>query len=475
MADTQKSAPSSDLYAHDDSVDIAFLLSMVWRRKFIILIFVILGLIGAYFLLSVTPPRYTAKAHILVAFDENSLSPDKILSLRKPSSIFDIGSVLTELEILKSRRIAGRVVKRLNLVDELVVKEDNAYGFKQVSVDGTYLKTLPPEAIDPDVSKAVTYFLQNLKVVSIPGTLAVKISYTSPTPQRAALIVNTLIDEYVLMEIEQKSKMQERVANWLDGRLVKLRSNLYDIETKIEDFKKENSLISDKADEIVSAKQAVTLAAQYSAAQGRIATLEAQLMLLSKGENTALASMNSQFLNTSLVRQLQVDKFKIEQKMNDLSERYGPKHPEIISSVTELKDVSNNILNEFKKAETVLKNEIKSTRTNIKDIEKKLENKTEAVKPEGDVLVQIMGMERDAEASRMVLRSFLETYNRSLGKSELQSSEVEIISHASIPFEPSYPNKLLIFALSVIISMIFGVFIAVILEKNATIKNARYN
>jgi len=74
-------------------------------------------------------------------------------------------------------------------------------------------------------------------------------------------------------------------------------------------------------------------------------------------------------------------------------------------------------------------------------------------------------MEREAEASRMVLKTFLENYNRSLGKSELQDSDVEIISHANIPFDPSYPNKILVFALSIVCSLMMGLFMAIILEK----------
>ncbi len=453
---------------YDENIDLFSLLLLVWQQKLIIIIMLVLGVITAFILLSITPPRYTAKAHILVAFDENSLSPEYILSLKKPSQIFDLGSVLTELEILKSRKLAGRVVKRLGLVSDFIEnkKEEPQYGFKQVSVDGTYLQTLPPEAIDPDVSKTVTYFLNNLNVNSIPGTLAVKISYTSPNPQKAALVVNTLIDEYINLKIEQKNQIQERIANWLDNRLSKLRSNLYDIETKMEQFKKENNLLADQADEISISKEAAALSAQYSTQKDLLNTLESQLSLLSApNTENSLAALNSQFLNTSLVRQLLSEKFKVETKVNDLSERYGVKHPLIISAQSELKEIKLNINNEFEKARIILKNEIKITKTNLKEIEKNIETKKKMEQPEGNILAQLNSMERDAQAARMVLKSFLENYNRSLGQTELNDSNVEIISDANIPFEPSYPNKILIFALSIIASLIMGLFIAIILEK----------
>lgn len=457
------------IYApYDDNVDIFSLLLMVWRQKLIIIIMVVLGIISAFILLSVTPPRYTAKAHILVAFDGNSLSPEYILSLKKPSQIFDLGSVLTELEILKSRKLAGRVVKRLGLVSDFVQnqKEEPQYGFKKVSVDGTYLQTLPPEAIDPDVSKTVTYFLSNLNVNSIPGTLAVKISFTSPRPQKSALIVNTLIDEYINLKIEQKNEMQERIASWLDERLGKLRANLYMIETKIEDYKKEYNLVADKADEIAITKEAATLSLQYTDTKQILNTLKSQLDLMSQ-ENTEdiLAALNSQYLNTTLTRQLLSDKFKSETKVNNLSERYGPKHPEIISARSELNEIEMNINNEFEKARTILRSEIKKNQGNLKEIEKNLETKQKMEQPDGNVLAKLNNMEREADASRMVLKTFLENYNRSLGQRELEDSDVEIISDANIPFEPSYPNKILIFALSIIASLIMGIFIAVILEK----------
>jgi len=468
FSDMTKTHQNSEIpLSYDDSVDIYSLLVMVWRQKIVIIIMMILGVIGAYILLSITPPRYTAKANILVAFDENSLSPEYILSIKKPSSFFDIGSVLTELEILKSRKLASRVVGRLNLVSDFKDKEQTtAHGFRQVSVDGTYLKTLPPEAIDPDVSKAVTYFLKNLKVVSIPGTLAVKISYTSPIPQKAAMVVNTLIDEYVRHKIEQKTNKQERIADWLDMRLTKLRSNLYKIETKIENYKKEYDLVPDRTNEVAMAREKTNLGAQYSTTKEQLNTLQSQLKLLSNDSlEDVLGAMNSKFLNTASVRQLQSDKFKQESKLRDLSKKYGPKHPSIISKTAELKDIDINIQNEFKKSKAILRSEIKTTQNLLKELEEGLETKQKMEQPEGGVLVQLQSMEREAEASRMVLKTFLENYNRSLGKSELQDSDVEIISHANIPFDPSYPNKILVFALSIVCSLMMGLFMAIILEK----------
>lgn len=470
----------SEEYA--EGTDIFSLLVVLWRRKFTLLFVLILGIVMAFVLVMSATPRYIARGHVLVQLDNQGFSIDQLLSSKR-TSIFDVGSVLTELEVLKSRKLAGRVVKKLNLVNDANLQtlqtepnvpfdpfsdQSNAR-FKNVIVDGTALKTLPPEAIDPKVSAIVTAFLENLKVVSVPGSRAVKVNYTSYSPEKAALIVNTLIDEYRSLKLSEKLETQKRVSEWLDGRLVALQQNLLDLETKIQNHKTEHNLFPEKQD-VITTRQITNLNEQYVETKEKTDQLRSQINQLSGVDSVnTLIAMNLSEVNTALIRRLQSDKIVLNTRIADLSNRYGAKHPTMIKAQTELKDVQSVINREFKKAKSVLKNELQIVQSRLDEIEKSIGQGGEQFEETQDpkALAYLNSLEREAEASRLVLKTFLESYNKSIGKAQLEESGVEIISHASVPTIAAYPNKMLIFALSIFTSLIMGIFLVIILEKVA--------
>ena len=108
--------------------------------------------------------------------------------------------------------------------------------------------------MDKNVADAVTIFLDKLAVTSIPGSLAVQITFTSKDPYRAATIANTLVDEYVALKLTQKQAAQQKLTEWLDSRLQTLSDYVVQAETEIEQYKNENNLTSGKRD-LLSAEQ----------------------------------------------------------------------------------------------------------------------------------------------------------------------------------------------------------------------------
>ena len=456
-------------------VDLFTILLIIWRRKFIVLFTLVLGVVAAFLLISSVQPRYTAEGSILIHLDADYLSPDQLLKQKK-TSIFDIGPILTEIEFLKSRKMAARVVDKLNLINdphfrlrqnknEMSLKQASDNLFRSLTVEGKDFQTLPPEAIDPEVSAAVTHLVDSLNVFSIPGSLAVKISFTSTDSKKSAQIVNTYIDEYIDLKQSEKIKEQERITYWLDNRLKTLRKNLLDVETEIEQFKIQNKLNPDKQ-EAVTIRQIVSLNDQYSQAKEDYNKLQSQMDQLSKaGNESLLSTINSTTLNTSFIRQLQSQKIELETRSNDLANRYGPKHPAMIKVQTELNEVNSAIDSEYQKMKNIVRNELNASKKRVQEIEKSINGEIIAENQDGEALAQLNDLEREAEASRLVLKTFMEAYKRSLGKTDLLESNIDVISYATRPIESSYPNKTLLLSLSVFVSLLLGVFLAFIAER----------
>jgi len=460
-----------------EDVDIRGLLLMIWRRKMSVLAVVLVGLSISIFLVSVVSERYTARSLILIKSDSQQLNISEDSLLAK-ASVFDVSFILTELEVLKSRNLAANVVRKLDLMkdpefsgsrdkDVAVVGFDNKKrsNFRNLSVDGTELKTLSPEALDKNVADAVTRFLDALRVNAIPGSKAVQVSFISSNPYKASKIVNTLVEEYIAHKLSQKYEAQRRLTDWLDDRLKKLRRHVFEAETEIEEHKNLNNLAQGKRHEI-SAEQLSQLNQRLVQAQTQYAEVKAKLKQSSgKHENDASVDVKSNTVDAAVIKSLTIEVGRLQSGISELSSRYGPKHPVMIKKHSELEEVRRSLALEQQKSKQTLKRELSIAQARVDEIRKNMDEVKMQSHEDSGALIKLRELEREAESSRLVLRTFLETYKRTAGKEALQDADIEVISYAAVPYEPSYPNKKLILSLGAFVSLFFGLALAVFVEK----------
>ena len=108
--------PSQSISEGD--IDLVKLAASLWRGKWIVLVFVLFCVVFANFYFKYVPvPLYPATTKI--ALKENQ--PEKILtdieSLMANGPITDTG-INTELEVLRSRDLVGKLVDSLNLITQ---------------------------------------------------------------------------------------------------------------------------------------------------------------------------------------------------------------------------------------------------------------------------------------------------------------------------------------------------------------------
>lgn len=463
----------------DDELDLMSLLIIILQQKFSVLSILIMGVVLTFFLLSTVQPRYTAKSHILLQFDLTNTLPQQLISATK-KSFFDVEKILTEIEVLKSRKLASHVVKELALtkdpefspasVLDLVTpeREDVVQSkFRELSVDGTKMKTFPPEVLDPEVSRTVTNFLESLKVSQVPGSTVLAINFTSTNPYKASFITNKIIEEYQNLKTSEVLEQREKVSNWLDTKLEALRKSLLDTEIEIENFKKEKN-IDVYSPEILSEKQVLNFVEDYNQEKQRQSELKLQITQLSNKDNTdIITAINSKDINTSLIRELIKNKIDIEKEISDFSNRYGPKHPYMIKLKSEVENTEASIQKEISKAKKVLNEELNLVTKRVNELaeETGIETKPAAQDISSEDLIHLRNLENEAESLRVVLKEFLESYKKYIGKEDIQTQDIQVISYASVPITPSFPNKPLILSLSVLLSLILGIFIAVLRGK----------
>lgn len=472
----------------ESEIDIRNLMLMLWRRRMVVIGCVLIGLSLATISMSFMKPRYQARSLVLIEVNTSNRSLDE-LQVFMGSLRVDTSFILSEIEIIKSRSMARKVVKRLNLMADPEFNskfrysntlqegtrpaEEKAAGaeaepqdFKKLSVYGSELESLPPEVVDREIAEVVTNFLARLNVRSVPGSNAVQVEYTSADPNKAALIANTVVDVYIEQRLERKFQAAKKVTDWLDERLTSLRQQVQEADQAVVKYKEQHKLTRGSRNTPISAEQLSALNSQLVSARTRKAEAEAKLAHMREvAKNPDKIESMAEISNSQLIIGLKRDKANLEGRLSELSGRYGPKHPELVKARAELEELNQAISREILKSSKTIENEVMFAEASIKTLEESLSEFQGQQFVDNEAGIELDELMRQAESTRLIYDTFLKTYKKSDDQEKLQSAEARVISFAIAPRSPSYPNKLLILSLGGAISLFIGLALAILIEK----------
>ena len=185
------------------------LLGLIRRQFLLIIIITVLAIgLGVVYLMT-TPPVYTAHAKVLL--DTNRTSPTQ--QQTGPIIFFqtmDLGSVLTQVEILKSDGLAQRVVDNLHLAGDPDFISGSGSGFFQ-GLFGTLVRKAEKLEAPPDQRSqtelnraALGKILRGRSVARVGETYVLDIGYSASDAALAAKMSNALADAYIDEQLELK-------------------------------------------------------------------------------------------------------------------------------------------------------------------------------------------------------------------------------------------------------------------------------
>ncbi|MCH8347104.1 MAG: tetratricopeptide repeat protein [Proteobacteria bacterium] len=201
----------------EDEISLEAIFRTFKRRRGILFatIFLLMGLTAL--VVFQLPKEYTADVLLEIEPRTNKvIDPLAILS----GLPMDTETILTEIEIIRSRALHQRVVEKLNLTRD---PEFNS------SLTPSTLAGLLPFLQDQETPAAAQQNEVMFNTIRALGdkldisnnglSRTITISVRSEDPQKAALIVNTLTDEYLNSQLEAKFDELERTSGWLTERL----------------------------------------------------------------------------------------------------------------------------------------------------------------------------------------------------------------------------------------------------------------
>ncbi|MCW5726918.1 polysaccharide biosynthesis tyrosine autokinase [Parvibaculum sp.] len=420
-------------------------------------------------------PLYTAGAQILLDRQKMQVTDmQAVMSGLSPDS----ATVDSEVEILRSRTLAARVIEQLNLTQDPefngALREPSMLRWLDPRVwIGTALSLIEAEPLPQsedvraraELNGVINSVLGRLTVTRQRLTYVINIGFVSENPAKAARIANTIADLYILDQLEAKFDATRQANDWLSRRLTELRQQVQDSERAVEIYRTEEGLESSATGVTVSEQQLSELNAQLILARTSLAEAEAKYSRAQQIRRTGgtIESM-ADVVQSGTISQLRQKQAELARELANLASKYGPRHPEIVNAEAQRRDIERQIGSEINRIVGSLENNVSVAQTRVSALEDSLREIRGEAGTGNQAMIQLRELEREAAANRAVYESFLNRFKETSQQQDFQTPDARVISTATPPVGPSHPRKALSLALALVLSGMLGVGLAFLLE-----------
>jgi exopolysaccharide transport family protein len=463
-------------------VERGYLLKVLSRRKGLIAATIIGSALLALLVTQILPPQYTAV--LKIAFESRGQPAGELHGAGSGSASQEeagvVAGILSEVEILKSRELAEKVINRLNLDQnpEFNPALAPATWFSRLDVLELVRSRLPAEWLPPSPSitadqvaareraDIVKRFESRLEVKPVGRSRVFNVTFTAADPALAAKIVDTLADVYFAARYEERLANARRASEWLASNVQQLRSKVVEAERNVEAYRRQHDLFQGDKTSLVAAQIADLNLKLIDATASRLAAeaeaSQARRVLNRSDDLEAL----DQILQSDLIQRFRGELLGVERREAEMTEKYGPRHPQMIQLTAEKQRLKDAIKSEVRKIVRGLESKAEAARIREAAFAKDLNGLKQQSSEANTASIALRGLEREAEANRLLLEKFMAAFIESSAREDARSAAAyaRIISRPAVPDEPSFPRPAMVVLLALLAGILACVPIAAAAE-----------
>lgn len=423
------------------------------RRSALLIATILVAAVGvAVVVTMLQTPRYTAATSVQINTQSDQVLGDQLgdKSAVTSEDSFDIDRFLnSQLEILRSRTLAERVVRRLNLGSD-------ARFFTSMDLPG-----IDPKLSEPQRRERAINLLRAAMGVDLPrDTRIAHVSVTTTDPAYSARIANAFAEEFIQANLQRRFDSSAYARTFVAQQMDDARVRLENSERDLNNYARQAGLIRSRqpstgpdgasAD---SGPQSVTAASlgqiNEAANRARAAVTEAESRWQAE---SAVPLMQSQaVLSNAAIQTLTSQKALIETQLQSQKARYLPDHPAVRQLEAQVEAINAQIRAVAQGVRNGIRNNVVAARqaeTRLREQVAQLQNATMS---EQDRSVRYNTLAREADTNRQLYEGLLQRYRELNAAAGISSSNIAIIDPAQTPTIPSSPNLLRNIALALVL------------------------
>ncbi|AZO26327.1 polysaccharide biosynthesis tyrosine autokinase [Mesorhizobium sp. M1B.F.Ca.ET.045.04.1.1] len=477
--DKRMPLPSTEPEKGEDFIDVERLLGMAARQVKVVAVCAVIGLFLGVIYLQTTPKQYTSFASVLIDEGLNKVVDD--ISAVSATQQTD-ATILSQIEILSSARLASEVVDKLKLDQnqEFMNPPQSALakgvGFLRGIVAyfrGSAVSELPGiENVDAATREAMMKAATHDYAVLVlqTGLMAdrngrsnvITLGYQSTNPALATAITKAYADAYLADQLNASFDATERAAVWLQGRLTELRQSSQQAAMEVEKFRAEHGLSANSDGQLISGKQLSDLNAQLIIAQADTARASARYQqykaIVDSGSENAFndSAIASDQPSSSVIIGLKTRYLAVSKRLQDVEANFGKDHPQAVALAREKADVSAQIFGQLKQITESYRNDFQVAQAREAELRQKITTAAGQSSADNESQVKLRELDQQAQALSTLYQTFLGRYQEASQQQSFPVGKVRIISDANMPLAASSPRTIRVLALSLVLGLMLG-------------------
>lgn len=450
-------------YYYSAAIDLSYywqVLKTVFRKniKQALLMAVMVG--GITFLFnSMQEAQYKATTVMHVAAKSSAVFNLRELFLNRKDPAFRE----TQVGIMKSRILANKVVKRLELSKSPEFNMDRVTVLQKIKQKIGVGKR--PDKVDSDRLIA-TWLISEMEISSQRDSYLMHISLVLPNAQLAADITNALAEEYISSIESNLRTSTESSEQWLLDRLEVVNEDLKLAEFALQEFKEKEEIIgsSQQNGGIVSQEVDMISSRLLEARQKRLGSeaLYQQIRSVERGNGDVQGI--TAIRNDAIVQNIRNELVELESRQSELSQRYGPEHRRMVELASQVAVTEQNLKQQIQRVVSAIKSEYELAKESESFLKNSLGKSTNKVQSLGRKQFELLALEQNVRTQRDVYQAFLKRLNENRATGVSVNENVRITDPA-VAATNALPSKgpLLVFMFS-LLALVVGLAIGVLRE-----------
>ncbi|HVY52523.1 MAG TPA: GumC family protein [Devosia sp.] len=449
---TVESAPAEDL-----RMDAGALMLALWARALRIVLVTAFMVAVAYGIVMFIPKQYESVASLLVedrtsSFTEAATAP----TTGGGNGGITIDALMSsQIELIKSRDTLLAVADTLKL--QSVPEFNGSAGNPIATLLSLIGRKSEPKSVDETVLQNLN---ERLTVIRERDSAVISIYVRSADPQLAARIANAIAAEHVRRRAEQSVTDTKDATAWLQQQIDQLRVKVQEADSKVADFKAQNSIFAGANGTTLPDQQISDIGKQITDAQAArgIAQQHAELIrqLLKAGESVEGVE---DVRNSPVIQALMQNRATLQSTLAEKLATLLPAHPTIKALNAQIVQVNQQIKAEARRIADGLDAQVRAQDGVIATLNDDLKRAQLAASTQTKDGVTLDSLTREAKAQRDLLDAYLLKYRDASGRTDTGAvlPDVRIITEAAPSVVPASPKTALILGAVGIVSLVLQV------------------
>ncbi len=392
----------------------------------------------------------------------------------------------TEARVLESPALAMKVIQDLNLEHAGAFQPHFSLAWAVTELFSPTRKEKPgtPLAASPARrDRLLRQFHDELEVKIVPGTRVVEVAYSSSDPNLAAQIANHLIESLVDYSQQASSAQTTQEAKWTESQLGDLKAQTDSLQAKLITLQKTTGAVEVPGDSGAGGRGQAYSSSVDQLQKATTALSEAQTNRILKGaindvvksgnpetimglpSNSALAGAAAGMSNElAVISSLRTREATLNGQLNETLAKFGPSYPKVDEIKADLASTEDSIKDEVQRMrdrarnEFVVAQQVEASAQQVYDSQRRQANSL------NDRSVQYELVRQQYEQSRDLYEKMLARLKEAGAMQGFRAPNIEVVSAALAPSEPSQPNIPAYLGGSLAAGLLMGCVMAFVIE-----------